>query len=53
MRKLFQATIEMTQKAQLNQALTNVINQACLVLECDRSSVFVYDQENDCLWTKA
>ena len=43
LRKLFQATIEMTQKADLNDALTNVINQACIVLESDRASVFVYD----------
>lgn len=36
----------------LNDALETIINETCDCLDCDRASVYIYDQESDSLWTK-
>ncbi|KRX08165.1 hypothetical protein PPERSA_01710 [Pseudocohnilembus persalinus] len=47
-----QSSVSMSQQMVLTDALELIVEQGCEIIECDRCSVFIYDQESEKLWTK-
>lgn len=43
----------MTETLVLNEAMERIVDETCECLECDRASVFMLDEQNEELWTKA
>ena len=52
LRKLLNVAILMTSTMALTEILDCLVDNICKCLESDRASVFIFDQETECLWTK-
>ena len=50
---LIDAIHEISKNLGLEEAMFKIVEEVCEVLECDRASVFMLDELNGQLWTKA
>ena len=53
LKKIIKACNSMTETLVLNDAMERIVDETCECLECDRASVFMLDEQNEELWTKA
>lgn len=52
-KKLVNACHQISKDHGLSEAMNKIVEEVCEVLECDRASVFMLDELNGQLWTKA
>lgn len=50
--QLLEVTSAIASELQLDTLLTKVINATTTMLEADRSTLFMYDEQDDCLWSR-
>ena len=53
LKKIIKACNSMTETLVLSEAMERIVDETCECLECDRASVFMLDELNEELWTKA
>ena len=53
MKRLIYAGQEISKNLYLQEAMYKIVDMVCDVLDCDRASVFMLDELNGQLWTKA
>lgn len=52
LKRIIKATAGMTTSLVLNESIERIVEEICETLDCERATIFLYDQNKEELWSK-